>query len=410
MSEDYLHKHFISQVKGALKHWSGVGGSGDSGGDAPSGGIIEVDILPRRKIVLDADPEFPDALVFTDIVPITLEIGAEYIVELDTDSYKVTANDASSLMDGAVLLGNGSMYGLPGNDEPFAILSFGDMLGVAVFDTTLNERDIRIYQSSAVEGTVLLQHKTITENGTHGPDDGYHGLDSVDVEISAPEPNLQDKTITENGTYAADEDYDGLGNVTVSVPDKEPVLQDKTITENGTYSADEGYDGLGQILVEIAGSGSVETPTILKKTMSYFATGTTKTIFTAEELASINFTISDNSFLLAFPASMQYANTGKMVIALLLGNRALFYSGVGTSPTEYSGLLLYTPYATSNYSIKHTLTYYPIPYANRLSVESSDLPYFDSSDGTIKFKNTGTYNFKANGGSGQYVFIVGTSS
>lgn len=53
----------------------------------------------------------------------------------------------------------------------------------------------------------------ITQNGT------YDVTERETVEVSVPEREivLQDKTVTENGTYTADNGYDGLGSVTVNV-------------------------------------------------------------------------------------------------------------------------------------------------------------------------------------------------
>lgn len=53
----------------------------------------------------------------------------------------------------------------------------------------------------------------ITENGIYDVTD----KESVNVNVPEREIVLQDKTITENGTYSADEGYDGLGSVTVEV-------------------------------------------------------------------------------------------------------------------------------------------------------------------------------------------------
>ncbi len=53
----------------------------------------------------------------------------------------------------------------------------------------------------------------VTSNGT------FDVTEKAEVVVAVPEREivLQDKTITENGTYSADEGYDGLGQVTVEV-------------------------------------------------------------------------------------------------------------------------------------------------------------------------------------------------
>lgn len=80
-------------------------------------------------------------------------------------------------------------------------------------------------------------------------------LSSEIIGVIKGEIVLQDKTITENGTYTAPEGVDGYNPVTVNVPAPEIKLQDKTITENGEYTADSGFDGLGKVTVAVEGSG-----------------------------------------------------------------------------------------------------------------------------------------------------------
>ena len=83
---------------------------------------------------------------------------------------------------------------------------------------------------------------SITTNGT------YDVTDKKTAVVAVPERKivLQDKTITENGTYSADNGYDGLGQVTINVPTSggtvEPDYRDLyqrveyiTSAEEGTY-------------------------------------------------------------------------------------------------------------------------------------------------------------------------------
>lgn len=96
--------------------------------------------------------------------------------------------------------------------------------------------------------------------------------------------NLQEKevTITENGiqTIEADEGYDGLENVnvTTNVPAPAPNLQDKSITISSnaiqTVTADNGYDGLGNVSIttNVPSSGSLDMNTGIKFGNSRFST------------------------------------------------------------------------------------------------------------------------------------------
>ena len=61
-----------------------------------------------------------------------------------------------------------------------------------------------------------LQNKRVTSNGIVTADEGWFGLETVNVDV--PPPDLQDKTLTLNGEYTADEGWYGLKTVTVNVP------------------------------------------------------------------------------------------------------------------------------------------------------------------------------------------------
>lgn len=66
----------------------------------------------------------------------SLVVGEAYTVSWEGEAYKVTAQDASSINDGAemVAIGNGQGFGLSGNGEPFAIATTAELLLFFVMD------------------------------------------------------------------------------------------------------------------------------------------------------------------------------------------------------------------------------------------------------------------------------------
>lgn len=83
-----------------------------------------------------------------DTIPaFSLALGDECVVVWDGTQYNVTVSDASSVMANALFVGNGSGYGLSGNNEPFCIAWTND--GVTIFaitDTEPTKHTVRIYQ------------------------------------------------------------------------------------------------------------------------------------------------------------------------------------------------------------------------------------------------------------------------
>lgn len=99
----------------------------------------------------------------------------------------------------------------------------------------------------------VLQEKTVTptkEVQSITPDTGYDGLFKVDVGAIPDEYIIPNGTmsITENGTHNVRE----VESVNVNVPAPETVMQEKTVTPAATIQMvepDAGYDGLSKVTV-----------------------------------------------------------------------------------------------------------------------------------------------------------------
>ena len=118
----------------------------------------------------------------TDGVVFDISIGKKYLITWDGIEYTVTAQDASSVMAGAIFMGNGSLFGLSGNNEPFVIGYSNNALLFMSLTETVESHSVGIWQKVTQE--IILQDKTITENGTYSADEGFDGLGSVTVDVA----------------------------------------------------------------------------------------------------------------------------------------------------------------------------------------------------------------------------------
>lgn len=123
---------------------------------------------------------------------------------------------------------------------------------------------------------LIGQTKTITENGTFTPDEGYTALTSVTVNVDTV--NNEDLNITENGTYTPSQGHTGFGSVTVNVDTVRN--QTKTFTENGTFTPDQGYTGFGSVTIDVVSA--------VNKALNITPSGTAQTFVPEEGYTGFN--------------------------------------------------------------------------------------------------------------------------
>lgn len=109
---------------------------------------VEADFLPELTFTSALDAQF--GFCFNPPGQFELIVGQTYWVVWDEVEYECTAMDASSLMSGAVFIGNAEPFGLSGNGEPFAVGVVGGGLLIACLEDNAagepDEHTVRIYQ------------------------------------------------------------------------------------------------------------------------------------------------------------------------------------------------------------------------------------------------------------------------
>lgn len=114
----------------------------------------------------------------------TLEGGKSYRVIWDGAEWNCEAFAFEMSGMSIIAIGNASSLGMSGNDEPF-LITYNVTANNTQFHSTEQkaEHTIGIYTEATSE--ILLQEKTVTENGVVEPDEGFDGLSKVIVDVLA---------------------------------------------------------------------------------------------------------------------------------------------------------------------------------------------------------------------------------
>ena len=107
----------------------------------------------------------------------TLEVGKTYIVDWDGMEYEVVGQDASAL-GSEVALGNGSAFGLSGNNEPFGITcTNGSGVTFVSLTETVDSHTIGLYQEIADEEPEEEEHIVLKDR--NGNDILFQGINMI---------------------------------------------------------------------------------------------------------------------------------------------------------------------------------------------------------------------------------------
>lgn len=161
---------------------------------APNGvdGFDTVEVnIDATKITIFPETELTESLydsnygyvVTLQPTPFTMTLGDNYYVKWDGVEHECVAKDGSAILPDTVFVGNDAVLGQPDSGEPFVIAVVQGLVAfvICLMDTAPTVHTLKI--RTDVPG-IVLQDKTITENGTYTADEGFDGLGEVTVEVA----------------------------------------------------------------------------------------------------------------------------------------------------------------------------------------------------------------------------------
>lgn len=191
-----------------------------------------------------------------------IEPDESYLVEWDGKEYEVVAHDGSSVMDEAVFLGNATMFGFNGNNEPF-LIGWIPTGGVFLSTTeTTTSHTVAIYQYVS-DGIVI--------KNPNGRSVTYGEYNKLLINRASGEKTIYSMGEAENGTVELDF---SKGDITVK-PDEGKLWNEVEIAVPEGLVAENIAKG-----VEIAGVvGMLHIPDKIEKTVELdFTAGDMKVV------------------------------------------------------------------------------------------------------------------------------------
>lgn len=154
-----------------------------------------------------------------DLSEFPLTLGDECVVVWDGAEYKVTVGDSSAIIADTMFVGNGSAFGLPGNNEPFVIAWDGTgATFIALTDTSETSHTVEIYQ--VVSNDIVLKDR-------HGNDlEGISG--AAELRVPTTDGGFRSFLSGTRVSTTIDPDFSGYKDMVVT-PNEGEVFKEVTI-------------------------------------------------------------------------------------------------------------------------------------------------------------------------------------
>ena len=390
--------------------------------------------------------------------PFSLTIGEKYKVVWDGQSFDVKAVDGSAV-GSEVIMGNGTPFGLDGNDEPFAVVytSNADVIFAALTDTASTVHTVAVYHVTEDEPSVDPEEpeEPVVQEGIvlkdrNGNDVAYYGIETVtfdtttegkqqtytkgvavegleivpdfsggDMAITAAEGTLvKSATIKVPDTLTPENVRNGvnvggvagtfIGNteeatVELAMADGDMVVEpsaDGKVLSSVTIKKPEtlipANIALGINIAGIVGESAGSGNVLIKKYTAYPGTTGIVTLATADELATVGFDTSGKCFVALVPTASAWGYLASPGSVLAAIVVNYYITNTGGSTPRYYGIYL------SSYS-SGTKAYgsYGAITSNPFSGSVVDnTPYY--ADGEIRYNMDSTMKLYVKSGSSGY--------
>lgn len=145
--------------------------------------MAEALVFPRQDISIDQYvTELGTYAAMFDPAPVAFAIGENYKILWDGEPWDCQVYDGSTVIPGAVYVGDASAFNLAGNGEPFVLVVTAEniMLAISLNDAEPSRHNLAIYRVTEgdpdIEGILLKDRK--------GNDVAYYGIETLTLDTT----------------------------------------------------------------------------------------------------------------------------------------------------------------------------------------------------------------------------------